>query len=293
VIGEGARKYIESGITTDHECFTIEEALEKISFGMKIQIREGSAAKNFETLIPLIKDYPDKIMLCSDDKHPDDLVEGHINLVIKRAIDLGYDPVKVLKVCTYNPVQHYNLDVGLLQINDPADFVIVNNLKDFNVRKTYINGELVAENGKSFFNTDMSQTPNIFKADQINEKDLVVPANGGQIQVLQAIDGQLITKKLIAKPKVENGSIVSDVEDDNLKIVVLNRYKEAIPAIGFAKGFGFKRGAIASTVAHDSHNIIAVGTNDKKIVEAINLLVESNGGISLVDGDVKHILPLR
>jgi len=292
VIGEDARKYIESGITTDHECFTIEEALEKIKFGMKVQIREGSAAKNFETLIPLIKDYPDKIMLCSDDKHPDDIVEGHINLVIKRAIDLGYDPVKVLKVCTYNPVQHYNLDVGLLQVNDPADFAIVDNLKNFNIRKTYINGELVAEKGKSFFNTDMSQTPNIFKADQIDERDLVVPANRGQIQVLQAIDGQLITKKLIVKPKIENGNVVSDVENDNLKIVVLNRYKEATPAIGFVKGFGFKRGAIASTVAHDSHNIIAVGTNDKEIVEAINTLVESKGGISLVDGDSKYLLPL-
>ncbi len=290
--GDDARKYIESGITTDHECFTIEEALEKIGFGMKIQIREGSAAKNFETLIPLINDYPDKIMLCSDDKHPDDLVEGHINQVIKRAIGLGYDPVKVLKVCTYNPVQHYNLDVGLLQENDPADFIVVDNLKDFNISKTYIDGELVAENGKSFFSTPMSQTPNIFKANQIDKKDIVVPANGEHIQVLQAIDGQLITKKLIVKPKVDNGNVISDVEIDNLKIVVLNRYKESTPAIGFVKGFGFVRGAIASTVAHDSHNIIAMGTNDEEIVKAINMLIESNGGISLFDGDTEHLLPL-
>ena len=290
--GDDARKYIESGITTDHECFTIEEALEKIGFGMKIQIREGSAAKNFETLIPLINDYPDKIMLCSDDKHPDDLVDGHINLVIKRAVKLGYDPVKVLKVCTYNPVQHYNLDVGLLQVNDPADFVIVDNLKDFNVRKTYINGELVAENGKCFISTKLSQTPNVFKAKQIDKNDLVVPAKGEQLNVLQAIDGQLITKKLSVKPKVDNGNVVSDTENDNLKIVVLNRYTESTPAIGFVKGFGFKRGAIASTVAHDSHNIIAVGTNDEEIVKATNMLIESNGGISLVDGDTEHLLSL-
>jgi len=292
VTGKDAEKYIQAGITTDHECFTIEEALEKIKYGMKIQIREGSAAKNFESLIPLIKDYPDKIMLCSDDKHPDDLVEGHINLVIKRAIELGYDPIKVLKVCTYNPIKHYNLDVGMLQKDDPADFVIVDNLKDFNIKKTFIDGQLVAKNGASLIESVDATTPNIFKANRIEKKDIAVQTKGEDIQVLKAIDGQLITEKLTVKAKVENDFIVPDVENDILKIVVLNRYRESTPAIGFVKGFGFNRGAIASTVAHDSHNIIAVGTNDAEIVNAINVLIDVKGGISLVEGENSFHLPL-
>ncbi len=292
VTGKDVKKYIEAGISTDHECFTIEEALEKINYGMKIQIREGSAAKNFETLIPLIKTFPDQIMLCSDDKHPDDLVEGHINLVIKRAIELGYDPVKVLKVCTYNPIQHYNLDVGLLKKGDPADFVIIDNFKDFNIKKTYIDGQLVAQDGMSLLKSVETTTPNIFKANRIERSDISVPANGENIKVLKVIDGQLITKKLTVKAKVDDDVVVPDIDNDILKIVVLNRYKELIPAVGFVKGFGFNRGAIASTVAHDSHNIIAVGTNDSEIVDAINILIETKGGISLVEGKNSYHLPL-
>jgi len=290
--GQDIKKYIQSGITTDHECFTIEEALEKISYGMKVQIREGSAAKNFDTLIPLINSHPDKIMLCSDDKHPDDLVEGHINLVIKKAIALGYDPIKVLRVCTYNPINHYSLNVGLLQKGDPADFILIDNFEDFNIKQTYIDGKLVAENGKSLLMSAPTSTPNIFYANPVTEKDLEVKVEGESIQVMKALDGQLITPKLIQKAKIENGLVTSDVENDILKMVVLNRYKKADPAIGFVNGFGLKKGAIASTVAHDSHNIIAVGTNDKEIVQAINLLIETKGGISLIDGDFQLHLPL-
>jgi adenine deaminase len=290
--GKEAKKYIQAGITTDHECFTIEEAMEKISYGMKVQIREGSAAKNFDTLIPLINSFPDKIMLCSDDKHPDDLIEGHINLVIKRAIKSGYDPVKVLKICTYNPVKHYNLNVGLLQKGDPADFIVIDNFNDFTIKATYIEGEQVADNGKSLLKSLPASTPNKFFAIPVTEKDLEVKATGESIQVLKALDGQLITQKLITKAKIENGQVISDTENDILKMVVLNRYEASVPAIGFVNGFGLKRGAIASTVAHDSHNIIAVGTNDGEITQAINLLVETKGGISLVDGDHHLQLPL-
>jgi adenine deaminase len=290
--GKEAKKYIQAGITTDHECFTIEEAMEKISYGMKVQIREGSAAKNFDTLIPLINSFPDKIMLCSDDKHPDDLIEGHINLVIKRAIKSGYDPVKVLKVCTYNPVKHYNLNVGLLQKGDPADFVVIDNFNDFTIKATYIEGEHVADNGKSLLKSLPASTPNKFFAIPVTEKYLEVKATGESIQVLKALDGQLITQKLITKAEIENGQVISDTENDILKMVVLNRYEASVPAIGFVNGFGLKRGAIASTVAHDSHNIIAVGTNDGEITQAINLLVETKGGISLVDGDHHLQLPL-
>ncbi len=290
--GEEVKKYIESGISTDHECFTLEEAKEKISYGMKVQIREGSAAKNFDTLIPLINSFPDKIMLCSDDKHPDDLVDGHINQVIKKAIQLGYDPIKVLKVCTYNPIQHYKLKVGLLQKGDPADIIVINNFEDFTIKATYINGKQVAENGNSLLDPGPASTPNIFSADPLTEEDLKVPVSGSSIQVINALDGQLITPKLIAKAKIENGLVINDIENDNLKIVVLNRYKSSVPAIGFVNGFGLKKGAIASTVAHDSHNIIAVGTNDQEIVKAINLLIETKGGISLIDENFKLHLPL-
>ncbi len=290
--GEEIKKYIQSGISTDHECFTIGEAEEKISYGMKVQIREGSAAKNFETLIPLINTFPDKIMLCSDDKHPDDLVDGHINLVIKRAIKLGYDPLKLLKVCTYNPIKHYDLNVGLLQKGDAADMIIIDNFKNFTIKSTFIDGEHVAENGKSLLNPSPASTPNIFTASPLIDKDLEVNASGESIQVLKALDGQLITPKLTIKAKIENGIVISDTENDILKIVVLNRYKTASPAIGFVNGFGLKKGAIASTVAHDSHNIIAVGTNDQEITKAINLLIKTKGGISLIDGNFHLHLPL-
>jgi adenine deaminase len=290
--GTDLQKYIRAGISTDHECFTLEEALEKIKFGMKIQIREGSAAKNFETLIPLLKIHPDKVMLCSDDKHPDDLLEGHINLIIKRAIKLGYDPIMALKACTFNPVQHYKLDVGLLQPGDPADFVIISNLMEFNIIATYINGTMVSENGHSFLKHIDINSPNNFIARPIHKDDLEVKVESTFIKVMKALDGQLITEKQIIKIKPIDGWIKSDIDNDILKILVLNRYNESLPAIGFIRGFGLKRGAIASTVAHDSHNIIAVGTKDDEIVKAVNLLIESKGGISLVDKNKTLHLPL-
>ncbi|MEZ5198115.1 MAG: adenine deaminase [Bacteroidales bacterium] len=290
--GDAARKYCEAGISTDHECFTIEEALDKIAFGMTIQIREGSAAKNFETLIPLIKDFPEKIMLCSDDKHPDDLLEGHINQIVKRAIALGYDPLTVLKVCTYNPVRHYKLDVGLLQEGDPADFIIVNNLKDFRVKSTWINGIMVAKDGKTLIKPVKESTPNIFNAMPIQTNDIRVEANGSDLKVIRAMEGQLITEKFTVQAKSRSNFVENDVVNDILKIVVLNRYAISKPTVGFISGFGLRKGAIASNVAHDSHNIIAVGTTDQEIIEAINLILESKGGISLVNGNDAEHLPL-
>ncbi len=290
--GKDAEFYAKAGISTDHECFTIEEALDKIKYGMKIQIREGSAAKNFEALIPLMKTHPDKIMLCSDDRHPDDLAEGHINGLVKRAIKKGYDPLKVIKVCTYNPVLHYDLEVGLLRQGDPADFIIADNLTDFNILETYIDGVKVAENGKSLIETEKEKTPNNFNAKPISETDITIKAEGNEVKVIKAMDGQLITDLIYSKTKVENGFAVSDVENDVLKIMVLNRYKDAKPALGFITNFGFKKGAIASTVAHDSHNIIAVGTNDRDLVRAVNLLIEAKGGISLVESEKEMLLPL-
>jgi len=290
--GEDAAKYVSAGITTDHECFTIAEAIDKINSGMLVQIREGSAAKNFEALVDLLNTHPDQVMFCSDDKHPNDLVKGHINQLVKRAIMLSYNPITVLRACTYIPVKHYKLEVGLLQKNDAADFIIVDNLQDFNVQKTYIDGIKVAENGISLLKSIKATTPNIFKANVITEDVLKVPFKGSDIKVIKAMDGQLITGCLTLSPKVENNFIVSDIENDVLKIVVLNRYQQALPAVAFIKGFRLKKGALASTVAHDSHNIIAVGTNDKDIVTAINLVIQSTGGISLVNENERYHLPL-
>jgi len=290
--GEQAQKYIQAGITTDHECFTMEEALDKIKYGMKIQIREGSAAKNFEALIDLMKDHADKVLFCSDDKHPDDLVRGHINQLVKRAIAKGYDPIHVLKSAILNPIKHYNLEVGTLQIDDPADMIVVDSLNDFNVLKTYINGELVAENGKSLIEASMATSPNNFVAEKLSAADFFVQNEGKSIKVIEALEGQLITNTFIGKAKVEGKNLVSNIADDILKIAVINRYKKAAPAIAFIKNIGLKRGAIASTVAHDSHNIIVVGADDASMVKAVNLMVESQGGVVACDADSVHLLPL-
>ncbi len=292
VKGEDARKYASAGITTDHECFTLEEALEKIRFGMKIQIREGSAAKNFEALIPLMEKHADKVLFCSDDRHPNDLVAGHVNDLIRRAIAKGYDPLKVLKSVIVNPVNHYKMDVGLLRKGDPADMVIVDNLENFTVKATYINGKKVAEKGRSLIAPVKEKTPNNFHARPITHEEIMVKDTGKKIKVIVAYDGELITGTEETVPRVEQGHIVSDTEKDILKMVVLNRYEKTKPAVAFIKNIGIKEGAFASSVAHDSHNIVAVGTNDRDILQAVNAIVESKGGVAVVGNGKTELLPL-
>lgn len=294
LMGDDAKKYADAGITTDHECFTIDEALDKIKYGMKILIREGSAAKNFEALIDLMKDYPDEIMFCSDDRHPNDLVKSHINDFVKRAIKKGYDLLRVLKVATLNPVKHYNLDVGLLQKGDDADFIVVNDLKKFDVLSTYIKGEKLAENGKTLISSIEEKTPNNFKIKPVRSNDLRIPAEGKKIKVIEALDGQLITNEIECEPLVDknNENIISDPGRDVLKMVVVNRYQQEKPAVAFVNNFGLKKGAIASCVAHDSHNIVAVGVTDEEITRAINLIIENTGGISCVYPNGEKVLPL-
>lgn len=280
--GEQAKQYIDAGIYTDHECFTAEEALDKLRYGMKIIIREGSAAKNFEALIGLLNDWPDKMMFCSDDKHPDSLVLGHINQLCARAVAKGINIFKILKAACVNPVEHYKLDVGLLREGYPADFIIVKDLVKFEVVKTYINGELVAENGKSLIRTQESGVINNFTCSKRNVEDFAVVWNGEkEIPVIEALDGQLITNKLFFEPKVVDGKIVSDTDRDILKIVVVNRYSDAPVAKAFIKNFGLKQGALASSVAHDSHNIVAVGVDDDSICRAVNKVIEKKGGVSV------------
>ena len=293
LIGEDLEKYAAQNITTDHECTTVQEAINKIRKGIKIQIREGSAAKNFENLFPLLNSHPDMVMFCTDDCHPDDLVKGHINKIISRAVKKGADFFDIISAATKNPKEHYNLDVGLLQVGDPADLIIVNNLEDFNVKKTYINGDLVYDNGEVLLERFSEQVINNFKCNPIAVSDIVVTVNSGKIQVIVAKDGDLITGKEIVEPTVKNGNVISDIERDILKIVVVNRYKESKPQVGFIKNFNLKKGAIAGSIAHDSHNIIAIGTNDNEIVNAINKVIENTGGIVACCGNEVQYLKLN
>ncbi|WP_394993031.1 adenine deaminase [Emticicia sp.] len=292
--GASAKKYIDAGIETDHECFTKGEALEKLKLGMKILIREGSAAKNFEELIPLADEYFANMMFCSDDKHPDNLVEGHINQLVKRAIAKGIDKFKVLRMATINPVLHYRMSVGLLREGDWADFILVDNLVDFNILETYINGNKVAEKGISLIENLQSEIVNNFDCEPITptQIELAVPNEPKRMRVIQTIDGQLITNEIFVQPKIKDGLIVSDLEKDILKIVVLNRYRNAPPAIAFINNYGLKEGAIASSVGHDSHNIIAVGVDDFSICEAINLIILEKGGVAAVSNIKRGVLGL-
>jgi adenine deaminase len=290
--GEDAANYIAAGISTDHECFTLEEALDKVQHGMKILIREGSAARNFEALHPLLKSHPQLCMFCCDDKHPDELLLSHINSHVKRAIGLGYDLFDVLTAACVNPVQHYNLNVGLLQEDDPADFISIDNLNDFNVSMTVINGEVVAEKGICLLPAKKHPIANNFGASAKSLEEFQLKTNGTDIRIIEALDGQLITRELHDVAKVENGFAVADASRDILKIVVVNRYTNCPPAIAFIKNFGLQNGAIASSVAHDSHNIIAVGADDASIMKAVNLLIKHTGGLSLVDGDHEMVIGL-
>jgi adenine deaminase len=307
--GDLAKQYIAAGITTDHECFTREEALDKLQNGMKIIIREGSAAKNFEALIDLLHDYPNQIMFCSDDKHPDSLVLGHINQLCQRAVAKGINVYKVLSAACVNPVLHYKLDVGLLRDGDAADFILVKDLEKFEVLKTFINGELVAENGKTKIESGRSEIINNFSCNKMQLKDFEIKGmsnyaktlsnwfvvNGPdniRIPVIEALDGQLITNKIEATVGYDEEILESNSEDDILKIVVVNRYNNASVAKAFIKNFGLKKGAIASSVAHDSHNIVAVGVDDESICKAVNLVIEKKGGVSAVSEEKEMLLAL-
>jgi adenine deaminase len=282
--GDLAKRYIEAGISTDHECFTIEEALDKLNYGMKILIREGSAAKNFEALADLIRDYSDRVMFCSDDKHPDSLELGHINQLCARAVAKGIDVFNVLKVACYNPVEHYQLPVGLLREKDPADFIVVDNLKNFRVKKTIINGQSVSEDGKSLITAQTAIPINNFscRAREVEEFAFSAGAGVSSIPVIEALDGQLITNRLMYEIQRQVGKIESNVKDDILKLVVVNRYSDSPIAISFVHNFGLKKGAIASSVAHDSHNIVAVGADDESLCKAVNLVIKERGGLSAI-----------
>ena len=290
--GDDVQRYIEAGISTDHECFTLEEAEEKLGHGMKVIIREGSAAKNFEALFPIINKYPDEVMLCSDDKHPDDLVCGHINQLVARAIASGGELFHVLRAASRTPVQHYNLNVGLLQEGDPADCVVVDNLESFNVSRTVIDGRDVFHNGVVEIERIEVSTLNNFSCSKVTTDELKVAHPASTIRVITVADGQLITGEEHIEVNATEGKLESDVDQDVLKLVVKNRYQDAPVAVAFVKNFRLQRGALASTVAHDSHNIIAVGVGDEDIAQAINYLIDYQGGVVAVADGETHGLPL-
>lgn len=292
LLGELAEKYVTAGPSTDHECFTSEEALGKIKLGMKISIREGSAAKNFDALIDLIDDYPEMIMFCSDDKHPDNLAISHINELVARALAIGKNLFDVLRAACLNPIYHYSLPVGQLREGDPADFILVKDLEKFEAIATYIRGQKVAENGKTLIPRIKNEVINNFNTSIKKPEDFRLSALVSKVRVIEALDGQLITPEIEGEIFVRDGFAESNPEKDILKITVVNRYQEAPPALAFIKNFGLKSGAIASSVGHDSHNIIAVGADDESICRAVNLLIEAKGGISAVWDKKEQVLPL-
>lgn len=292
LMGEEMKTYFNAGISTDHESFGYEEALGKLRHGVKIMIREGSAAKNFDTLIPLLKEFPDQIMFCCDDKHPDNLIESHIDDHVKRAMKLGHDLYNVLRASSYNVVKHYNLPIGLLQIGDNADFIEIDNLQDFNILKTFIDGNLVAEKGEVFLPSFEAPIVNNFHCSLKEPSDFKIESKGEKIRVIETLDGQLITNEIHAESLTVNGFAESNPDEDILKIAVVNRYYDAPVATAFIKNIGLKTGAIASCVAHDCHNIVVVGTNDADMCKAVNAIIKAKGGISLATETEEMVLEL-
>jgi adenine deaminase len=287
--GDQLKKYIAAGISTDHECSSLDEALEKISLGMKILIREGSAARNLEALKPLFGSHADKLMLCSDDLHPEMLRKRHINKIIAQLICDGYDKFNVIRSATVNPVMHYNLEAGLLRVGDSADFILVDSLQEMNVQETWISGRQVYREGKVLFSYVPGNEVNNFNCSPVSEEEIRIENKYKDLRIIEAFDGELLTRQLIV-PSGDQKYIEADPNMDILKIVVKDRYGDSRPQTGLIRGFGLKQGAFASSVAHDSHNIISIGTNDRDIAGAINEVVKLKGGLSVSsDGKVSSL----
>ena len=292
LIGDTLARYVSAGISTDHEALDRHEAEEKISLGMKILIREGSAAKDLDRLHGLLDKHSGMCMFCSDDKHPDDLVLAHIDDLVRRSVRKGHEPMKALRCACLNPVEHYGLPVGLLRKGDPADFAVVDNLGDFTVLQTFINGNLVAEGGKTLLTHVQPLIRNVFHARPVRREEFVLRASQGPANIIAAADGQLLTGWVRETPAVIDGHAVSDVGRDILKIAVVNRYRECTPSVGLIRGFGLKQGAIASSVAHDSHNIVAVGVSDEDLCTAVNMVIAHRGGLAAAGGSVRESIAL-
>jgi adenine deaminase len=290
--GLDAARYAQAGIHTDHECSTLQEAKEKLALGMHILIREGSAARNFAALHPLISEFPERIMFCSDDKHPDDLIRGHINQLAARAIAEGHDVFAVLRCACVNPVLHYGLSVGQLRVGDRMDAIHVSDLTKFDVIKTWLNGELVAEQGRSLHEFVASEPVNHFAAQSVSAEDFQIPCPSSKVRVIGALDGELLTHSRVMTPSVQDGLLASDISRDLLLLTVVNRYRSAPPSVALIQGFGLQRGALASSVSHDSHHIVAVGTSPESLAQAVNRVIQTQGGIAVADETEVFAMPL-
>jgi adenine deaminase len=291
--GASAAAYAAAGISTDHECFTLAEAKDKIAAGMQILIREGSAAKNFAALAPLLKTHPARCMFCCDDLHPDRLVVHHIDALVRRALATGADRFDVVACASVNTVRHYGLPVGQLRVGDPADFIVVDGWRRFRVRRTYLAGRLVAAGGRSFLPRQTVGLVNCFRAQPRRPEDFAVAARPGRLNVIEALNGQLVTRHRRLPARVVAGRAEADPARDVLKLAVVNRYAPCAPvAVGFIRGFGLRAGAFASSVAHDSHNIVAVGADDVSLAAAVNLVITHQGGLSAVGPGRRAVLPL-
>lgn len=296
--GAPLAKYVGAGISTDHECFTLAEAEEKLALGMKILIREGSAAKNLDALLPLFDNpaYQDKLMFCSDDKHPDALVVGHVNLLVKRALEAKKNLFAVLRAASINAINHYQLPIGQARVGDNADFILIKDFETMECLATYKAGELLAKEGKSTLNYFSEIPINAFVSRPVSIAEIQVQTSSEnssvQVNCIEALNGQLITNSIVSTLTVKEGIVQSDPSQDVLKMVCINRYSHSKAAIAYIKNFGLQAGAIGSTVAHDSHNIIVVGVDDASILASINQLMESQGGVNVVSNGVVHALPL-
>jgi len=293
VTGTNLTTYCHAGITTDHECETIAEAQEKLRHGMHILIREGSAAKNFDSLSPLFLTQKDHLMFASDDKHPDALQNGHINELVSAAVRRGYDLFRVLRAACITPINHYHLPIGTIQIGNPADFIVVKDLHSFHVLETWYHGRCVARNGTSLLPYKKSPTPNMWHPRNVTEQDFLLKPDKPCVRVIGVTDGSLITKNEHYPVQTKNGFLASDPKNNILFLTVINRYQKKKPAIAMVRGCGNLHGAIATSVAHDSHNIIAVGDSPKTLTRAINTVIRIHGGMAVVDEKkVRGFLPL-
>ncbi|HEB95558.1 MAG TPA: adenine deaminase, partial [Sedimenticola thiotaurini] len=290
--GAEAAAYAGAGISTDHECVSLAEARDKIAAGMHVLIREGSAARNFDTLHPLIAEAPDRVMFCSDDKHPDDLLRGHVNQMVRRAVAAGHDLFDVLDCAWSNPIAHYRLPLGRLRPGDPMDAVQVPDLRGFEPARVWLGGELVARDGGPLLPHRAAPPVNRFHARPLVPEDLRLPPVRGAVRVIGVEDGSLVTRELRLQPRRQQGRPLADPERDQLLICVVNRYRPEPPAVALVQGFGLRRGAIASSVAHDSHNIVGVGADPAALCAAVNRIIECRGGVAVATGADVEILPL-
>ncbi|REE28506.1 adenine deaminase [Methanothermobacter defluvii] len=289
--GDELCTYIGAGISTDHECVSPEEVLEKRRLGMKIMAREGSSARNLRDLAAAGCDF-----LVSDDIHPADLLEGHMDRILRRAVDYGIDPVSAVQMVTINPAEHYGLSTGAIAPGWDADFVVVDSLRDFNVKRVYIDGRPVAEEGRYLIKRrgGTRAPPRKLEVPDFPVERLDFRAEGDEatVRVIDVLDGQLITEESVATLEVEDGAVQADTSSDILRVSVLDRYGRGNISSGFVHGFGLQEGAIASTVAHDSHNLIVVGVDPELMKRAVDILKKAGGGLVAVAEDDHRVLQL-